>query len=598
MSLPALAPDIKDTDTLGFVEELFNDARRKKKDQIEKWNRFYRAFRNRSYSEFRQSWLPSPSSSDIFAGYTTMAAWMTDQRPVMLVSPSPNLKGMLPEEIDPELMKLKSLEMQEVLASWWINRGEGAQIEMALYDTLLYGCGILKTGWDQSLDRGLGDAFLRRVDPYRCLNDPAASSIDDSRYFIEVSEVPLIELYSRFPERGHLVKAGNTPSSDLVRPRESGWNVVPMANPAATGVAGEFPGTASANMPARYGWPGPMGSEDYTKTVTLIECWVKSTEEYSVPFIEGGEWKGDLKLDKPIWQYVAVAGGVVLTPDISNPFEHGQLPYIRLPYMRIGEFWEVSLTEHILPAQIALNRLAAAVQLNAELVGNPILLEDENAGISRTKIVNRPGARLKKNAGSEVQWLNPPAISGEIYNMIEYWKQTIRETIGVSAVMSNTMRRRESEGAVDAVQEASFVRVRAVLRNMEESLRIAGGQVASNISEYYIEGRTISKVGGGESDTFLTLQPRHFQITTAKPGGKVESTNLDFDVTIAAGSTLPVSRQAQAAEADALFFMGAVDDEFVLERHGVSQRDKILQRVNEKKVAGQMPQAQNPRRGR
>lgn len=603
MSLPAVQPDIKDSETLAFVNELFNESRRKKREQIDRWNKYYRAFRNKTWSEYRASWMPAPSSSELFPGYHTLAAWMTDQRPTMLVSPSPNLKGLLQEDIDADIMKLKAMEMQEVLASWWINTGCGRQVEQAIFDTLNYGCGIMKTGWDQGLDRGLGNAFMRRLDPYRALPDPYGSSNDDIRYFVEVSDVPMLDIFTRFPDRANWVSPENRRDTSLQRPPDGGLHVVPMANPGATGVVGEFPGTPSANMPARYGYPGgpgpAMNPEDYTKTTTLIECWVKSTEKYVTPFIEDGQYKGDLTLEKPIWQYVAVAGGVVLTPDISNPFEHGELPYVRLPMCEIGEYWSIPMTEQILPALTALNRLAAAVQLNAELVGNPILVEDEQAGISRTKIANRPGGRLRKNQGSDVHWLEPPSVSGTIYDMISFWRETIDRTLGLSAVSrGSTMRRRESEGAVDAVQEASFVRVRSILRNMEEALRQAGRQVAANMGQFFIEPRNISRVGPTGSESYLSLGPRHFQVPTSLENGKIETIPLDFDITIQAGSSLPISRAARAAEIDSLFFMGVVDDEAVLDVHDIAQRDKIIQRVQEKKVSGQMPHAQNPRRGR
>lgn len=595
MTLPEKSPDIRDRETLEFVAELFGEAKKEKRKYLDRWNRYYRAFRNRTWSEFRPQWAPSPSASEIFPAYHTLVSWMTDQTPILRASPRPEFKESQPA---PEIITEKTQDMNALLASWWTNRGCNPQLQMALLDMLIYGTGILKTGWDQSLQQGLGDAFMRRLDPYAALPDPFAASNEDLRYFIECSRVPIFEICSRFPERGHLVQADSGKGEDKRPSERSGFEVVPMANPGATGVTGEFPGSATANIPPRYGYPGFKGSQDYTKTVLLVECWVRTTENYTIPMIDKGEYQGNLDVERPVWQYTAVANGVVLTPDISNPFDHGGLPYIRLPYCEIGEWWSIPMTEHVGPAQVALNRLLAAVQTNAELVGNPIFVEDQNAGISRTKIINRPGGRIVKNAGAEVRWMDPPNVAANVTDMASFWIDEIDKITGAASVRGANLRRREPTGAVEAVQEGAFVRIRSVLRHMEECLRQAGNQTVSNFVQFYIEPRTISEVGPKGSDNYLTFEAKHFNLPVPK-GEKeeeIELVPLDFDVWVESGSTQPLSRSARAAEMDTLFFQGVVDEEAVAEAHDIPDRRNTVQRTQEKKAAGMLPSQTNPRK--
>lgn len=596
MTLPDKSPDIRDQQTLAFVADLFSEAKTEKRKMLERWNRYYRAFRNKAWSEYRANWLPSPSASEIFPSYHTLVSWMTDQTPVLRASPRPELRNGHVPPTDAVLQKAS--DMGDVLRSWWTTAGCNPHLQMALFDMLTYGAGILKTGWNQSLNNGLGDATMTRLDPYNALPDPFASSEADMRYFLEVSRVPLFEINVRFPDRGGYVEPDGGKGEDRRPSDRSGFQVIPMANPGATGVTGAFPGTATANIPPRYGYPGFGGSKDYTKTVLLVECWVRTTETYSIPFIENGEYKGNIDVEKPIWQYTAVANGVVLTPDVTNPFDHNQLPYSRLPYCEIGEWWSIPMTEHVGPAQVALNRLLAAVQTNAELVGNPIFIEDQNAGISRTKIINRPGGRITKNAGAEVRWLDPPAVSSNVTDMASFWIDEIDKITGVSSVRGQNLRRREPGSAVDAVQEAAFVRIRSVLRNMEEALRKAGSQVTSNIVQFYIEPRTIAEVGPRGSDQYLQLDAKHFFLPVPKDpeGQELELVPLDFDIWVESGSTQPLSRTARAAEMDTLFFQGVVDDQAVADAHDVPDSRAVLERTQAKKNAGVLPDQTNPRR--
>ncbi len=524
---------------------------------------------------------------------------MTDQRPVLFASPAPSLKDLPvpPDENFKAVVKQKAEDMQHNLASWWVTRTVSPQIEQAIFDQLLFGAGILKTGWDQSYEDGRGDAFMRRIDPYTLLPDPNASCIEDARYILEVRRVPLFEIRSRFPERGHLVRGdGMTNKADQRPEITTNFEVVPMANPAATGVTGNFPGTPATGIPARYGYPGYGGSDDYTKTVLLVECWVRTTESYDAPYIEGGEYMGNLSYERPVWQYTAVANNVVLTPDTRNPFAHGQCPYVRVPLCEVGEFWSIPMTEHLGPAMIAMNRLLAALQTNAELIGNPTLLEDANAGLSRTKIVNRPGGRLVKNPGAEVKWLEPPNMPANTKELVQFWSDRIDRMSGIQAV-SASLRRKQAAQTVDAVQEASFVRIRAILRNMEEAVRVGANQVASNMAQFYIEPRCVSLIGPvGSSEDFLLLGHRHFTTPVPNTKGGTDYHPVDFDISVQAGSSLPISRQARASEADALLRMGVVDDEAVLDAHDWPDKKTVLARTQQKKSAGMMPQAgHNPR---
>lgn len=603
MALPELAPSSTDRPTVGFVREIFSEARREKRKYLDRWGRYYRMLRNKMWSESRVAWLPAPQSSEIMPTIATLVAWMTDQRPHTSFSPAPDLDQFSDEPVQ-ELVTKRAQDMEQIYDSWWVTSGMRQVTSLVLWDTLTYGCGIFGPSWNPALAEGQGDAVCRRVDPYRLLPDPQASSFEDCRYVIEAGRVPLYEIRRRFPERGHLVEPDQESDRDYERPRDRGrFQYRPSANLKQTGVTGEFPGTDTPGIPSQFAPPRDRGPEEYTGSAFLIEAWIRDTEEITVPVIEEGERIEDVEIQRPYWQYVAVADNIVLTPETDNPFDHGELPYVRCPMIDIGEFWGLPLIEHLGPAQVALNRLLAATQINAELVGNPILLEDETSGISRTKIINRPGGRLTKNRGSDIHWLDPPQMPPAVNQLISFWRDTIDRISGISAVARGaSLRRREPAQAVDAVQEASFVRVRAVIRNYEEALRQVGDQIASNVVQFYAEPRAVPIVGPRGTDEFMQLGTKHFYYPEPDPEkGKITDIPLKFRSWIEAGSSLPISRQARAAEADALFFAGLLPPRAVLEAHDWPDSEKTLKELTEyQQQMSEMgvEQGQNPRRDR
>lgn len=518
----------------------------------------------------------------------------TDQFPDFYAAPCLNFQDMKTQPPE-EILTERSADMQKLLKSWWITSGAHFQTQMSLKDALLYGCGILKTGLDVTKAGGLGEATMTRVDPYHILPDPQASCFEDARYVLEVRRVPMFEIIARFPERGHLVKPDGVSEDEWEREKlRSGPDLISSQQMSHSGVSGEWPGSAISGQPPMYGRPGKR-RQDYTKSVRLTEAWIRGEDTIEVPIIEDGERKGTVEHTIPYWEFIAVANGIVLTPETSNPFDHGQLPYTRVPHDEIGEFWSMSMTEQLLPAQVALNRLLAATQISAELTGNPILIEPESSGLSRTRIVNRPGGRLTVNTGATqfIRWLDPPRMSQDVIQLISYWQDTIDRTSGITAVARGSqLRRREAAASVDAVRESSFARIQAVLRNYEEALKGVGAQIAANIVQFYIEPRIVALMGPEGGSGYLTLGHKHFYIPQVSEEGKLEEdVALNFDVWATSGSTLAMSRAARLAEGFELHKAGELPPGELLKTAQWPDAEKLTQQAQQAQQQAMMKEA-------
>lgn len=550
-----------DNDRLpGYIRELFQRARAHRRGKVAEWNRNYRILRNRTWLEGRATWLPSPEVPEVLPIISTMVGWMTDQRPTYNITP-----WAPPHSQFANFYSTVSQDLQTAMYAAWQMHDYDAHIELSVFDAYVYGTGILKTGWDASLNGGLGDAVLRRVDPYTFYPDPNATSMEDANYFIEARTMSLQEMDRRWPGAAKKFHEGGITEDVDAPPNLDTHTTAPKANPAA--ISGGSP---------RYGLPGQSrinATDD--PGVTVFEAWLRqhSTHENE---------DGTLAVFDA-WRVVVVAGNTVLMDeDAEDLWEHASHPYQRVVLMETGEFWGMAMVDFLRSCQLSINRLLASLIHNIELVGNPVFKESTRAGIMRTKITNRPGTRVSVNENSTAEWLNPPQTHPLMMQLVTFFIGEMERISGMSAVVRGaTPTGRNAEGVIDAVQEAAFVRIRLALRNLERALRSAGNKIASLIVENYTGPRMVAITGPNGEKTMLSLKARHFHVPTTDGHAP-----LRFTLNVEAGSSLPTSRKARAAEADTLYAMGAIDRVAVLEAHEYPNRDEIARRVNALEAAG------------
>jgi len=331
---------------------------------------------------------------------------------------------------------------------------------------------------------------------------------------------------------------------------------------------------APATIP-NYGPPGGTGNTpDVTDDpgVTVFEAWLRTPVTH-----------GDRTYDG--WRCVVVAGNKVLLDKMgSELWSHGQHPYDRYVATETGEFYGPSLTETLIPMQRSINYLLGAIEHNIWLMGNPVLKEDVRAGLSRTLVTNKPGARLPVNSGGSVDWMTPPAIApGMAMDLIRFFTGEIERISGLSAVVRGASPSgRNAQGVIDSVQEAAFVRLRKNTRNLSRCIGSGGEKMASMIVEFYDAPRMVSFMGPSGEKTSLHLRSQHFYLPSEQ--GR---TPMRYQLLIDAGEATSQSRGQRIGEADALFALGAIDIEALLETHSFPNWQNVAKRVMEQqKQAG------------
>lgn len=577
------------------LAQLFSDAATVKAKRHAEWTRNYMlTFSRSSGSNTRPG--SGVRDSEIYPIIRNRIAWMTDQKVQFDVYPAVD-----PQSQFANYEQAIGHHMELVLASNWQVQAWYSQQTLMLWDAAVCGAGILKAVWDSGLDDGIGNVAIQRRDPWKIYPDPEATSLDDLSYLFEVNRMTLDDIQRKFPETSEALieeaygagDAGDMPS----RPKLDRGN---MRNYMA--VPGNIPGNAGT----AWGTPG-QGTQSadnvFTQGVNVYECWIRENvvfDRETTDPLNGDE--ETVVTDE--WRVIVYTGRhVLLDTTATELWQHNHHPYSRYVDDETGEFWPVPLVSFLAPCQVAIDRILAAMQSNVELTGNPIFMDVAGSGISRTQIVNRAGLRLQMDQasantqGQKPQWMSPPQFSTDALALVQLWLQVMERISGLSGPQrGSTPTGRQAQQTIQSAQEAGFVSIRLSQRNQEMALARIGMLLCHLVAQNYTTPRIVAIVGDKGSQTSLLLAARHFYSPSRDPeSGKYEMTPLVFSLNVNAGSDRPTSRQARIAEADALFAMHAVDQQYVLQAHQVADWMDIQQRMQEAAMAA--AQAQHAKGG-
>lgn len=582
-----------DLDLINRLQQLFTLARNAKRNLYDSWMRNYKLVNNRVGGNVGgSSWYPAPRDSEIYPTLSAIAAWMTDQNVTLDVVAAAD-----PHSPYSNFMQQIAQDLSTVMQTNWIVDSYEAQVRMAVWDSFQTGAGFFKNVWDQSLAGNLGNAKLIRVDPWAFYVDPNATSLEDAEFMVEVRRMSLDEIERRWPNSSPSLEmqtglyAGGVDSKPDQYDMNS--NRAPKANP------GALPqGNARWSAPNSR---GPDGGAMITPGIIVYEYWVKENDEYwASELVEEGADKGltmaesekppekkkedDEKHVAVRWRVIVVAGNQILMDEYANDlYSFGTHPYERFVFEETGELYGVALCDHLAQPQIYLNRLLTALQHNAELIGNPIFLENANSGLDRVNVINKPGQRLRLNGPAGLQqnrpeWLRPPEMPAYIQDLVQFWISRIENISGLSAAVKGgtSGASRTPEGVISTIQESAFVRIRAALSNMEDTLNRCAYKLADLIIDNYTEPRMIAIVGPQGGPTSMALASKHFVVPTRKG-----ATPLKYSLMIQAGASAPTTRQARAAEADQAYALGIIDRQGWFEAHGTPNWPQMLTRINQ-----------------
>ena len=550
--------DQSDLQLASLIRQLYQRARAARDPLTRSWLRNWNVLNNRTWG-VRAGWQPNTEIPEVWPIVASMVGWQTDQRPDFDVQPS-----AIPFTPAAGFYGQLADDLGTVLKSAWMNHDYDAEVEKVLWDASTYGIGWVKSVWNNSLDSGLGNAQALRVDPFTLYPDPSATSPLNWNYVIEARLMSLQELDRRIPGAFEALSLSSPLGDAESAPNRAG--TLPMSNPWAnpSRIAGA-PGQPTPSEPSTPSRNQPAGSQMLNHSgIMVYEAWLRQHAHTK----SGTE---------DTWRCVIMANNMILfDKPATEMWGHGDQPYERFVPVDTGEMYGPSLVEQLAPLQIAINRITAAIEQNIWLSGNPVFLDNTRAGLGRTQITNKPGARVTMQDGGTASWLNPPQMAPQMAStMIQFLKGEMENISGLSAVTRGfTPTGRNSQGVMSSVQEAGFVRVRMSLRQMERTLRHTGNKIASLISEFYDAPRVVA-ISGDENRTSLALTSLHFYA----PDSEGDKVPLRFQLVVDAGSQLPTSRDALTNMALQLFGLHAIDNEALLEMVKFPGAQRIVARM-------------------
>jgi hypothetical protein len=163
-----------------------------------------------------------------------------------------------------------------------------------------------------------------------------------------------------------------------------------------------------------------------------------------------------------------------------------------------------------------------------------------------------------------------------IQMLMEWWRDEIERIAGLQGGQKGEIPSgRATDKQVSATQEAGFIRIRSAQRNLELTLRKAFELVANLIIINYDVPRTVAIVGPEGEMTSVRLASNHFYA----PGPTGTKDPLRFSLLVNAGSSKPTSRAARIKEANDLFQMHVVDQQYVLQAYRVSHWQAVMART-------------------
>ncbi len=185
-----------------------------------------------------------------------------------------------------------------------------------------------------------------------------------------------------------------------------------------------------------------------------------------------------------------IFAGSRLLSDGPSPFWHGQYPFATLQFNPVfWSFWGLSKYRDLLPLNIAMNEIVAAVLDLIKRALNPIAITKEGAvsqAAWKTFFPDMPGFKLRVGANEQLsnalRYMEVPQIPQYVLTMLQGWLAPEYDRLAGSVDVNNLGKKKQvpSGDSIDVMRDTQNTALRLEERQLEVFLRDAGKQVVSN----------------------------------------------------------------------------------------------------------------------
>lgn len=314
---------------------------------------------------------------------------------------------------------------------------------MLAHDLLTAGYMVQEIGYDTTLNRGLGGAYIRHVDTRNIMFDPLVVDMQDSRAVIKFAAKPIKWMDEHYPKR-----------------------------------AGEFkPDTYASDAPK-----DKSITRDDLKNVLLIEYWWREFDakknRYKVHMCKvGGGWLLEDSREKKPEGYYA----------------HGEYPFVITPlFVRKGSCLGYGFVDMFIDQQRYSDKLDQIVMKNALMASRNKLLVTSASGFDVDDLRDWSKEVHEGENLNGIKWFTTPPLPAYIIQYIESIRQSIKDESGANEFSrGNTTSGVTAASAISALQEMSGKRSRTAARQMHEAFKDAVRMEVEVEREYNVLPREV-----------------------------------------------------------------------------------------------------------
>jgi len=473
-------------------------------------------------------------------------------------------------------------------------------------DAMILSGGIGKVIWDKDLQDGLGDTKVEQIDPRDIYVNPGArdfSKAKGCRWVIQKSRRSVGELKRKFPKQAKNIRADSFRDEDKEKSKTYSGDIV-LQSPVDVKPTVE---------------QSPMQVTDDT-VVDIMECWMFDDTVKEIELTTDGEVQKAFKKVYPKGKLVTLLPKQNLELQcVENPYEDGELPYIRLvDTQKPRRFWGEGETEPLIEIQKAINKTANLIIDYMNFTGNPTWMVHKASGVKTNRLTNQMGLVISWLGEAHMKPVRdiPPHLPAYYF---EFYQALIRFSESITGQQEVSQGRRPqgitAAEALETLQEAAQTRMRQKERNLEAFLQRMGMLIVSRTLQFVREPRMVKITGdsqwpeyfeftlqdveedeNGDKKLQMTSTPYDFNEETEEyTEGKTTQTEPSkglFDIEVTAGTSLPFQKAQRGNLALKLFDSQVIDDEELLGTLEWPNKEKVMQR-NDEKIKQQQQAAQN-----
>lgn len=586
-------PSPEEAKTIKQVMNYFETSKAWRKKYDTKWLDYYKMFRGKQWKQIRPKFLHSEVINMIFQMIQGEVPQMTDSKPKFEYLPT--------EPSDNEFAKLLS----DLASADWDKHNWSNVIVENLYDSHIYGTTFGSMEFDGKANAGLGEIDFRSLDVFYEYPDPAAIDVNkESRYSITAKPTDIEIIKKKYPDKKDFVKSDLL---DLAQGDKADLDQIIYRSP-------------TDNKTIISGTPAYATTQ--RNLAVLLTCYWYPEEIEEEEQGDGDNKEYVQKLKYPNGRKTVLCNGVLLE-DGPNPYEDGLIPKAKLVnYMLPREYYGMGDVEQLESPQMIFNKLVSFALDVLTLMGNPIWVVGQGAGIDTDNLFNQPGLVVEPADINQVRREEGVALQPYVLQLIDRMRTWFDGVSGSQEVTQGI----RPEGitaysAIDALQESARTRVRQKSRLVDGYLQDLGKLYKNRVLQFR-DAPTVYRITNDQNaQRYFKMHVTHSTDEQGQPVMRPDGTpqrmavmrefnqdesgkwvedleakqliiNGDFDVKVTTGSSLPFAKNDRANLAFQLFKAGAIDEPELLKSVDYPNWEAVWNRVQQTKQAEAQAQQQ------